>query len=56
MERVWKNGDALLTGTTWKGRRCMRLSVCSWRTTGEDVKRTVAGVERALTQLAAEGS
>jgi glutamate/tyrosine decarboxylase-like PLP-dependent enzyme len=41
-------GEAFFTGTTWRGRRCMRVSVSSWRTTAEDVDRAVAAAERAL--------
>ena len=41
-------GEAFFTNTTWKGRRCMRVSVSSWRTTEVDVDRAVAAAERAL--------
>src|SRR3954463_7270724 len=41
-------GEAFFTGTTWKGLRCMRISVSSWRTTEEDVDRAVAAAEQAL--------
>jgi glutamate/tyrosine decarboxylase-like PLP-dependent enzyme len=42
------SGEAFFTGTTWRGRRCMRVSVSSWRTTAEDVDRAVAAAQRAL--------
>ena len=42
------SGEAFFTGTTWRGRRCMRVSVSSWRTTGDDVDRAVAAAEWAL--------
>ena len=35
-------------GATWRGRRAMRISVCNWRTTEEDVEQTVALVRRIL--------
>jgi glutamate/tyrosine decarboxylase-like PLP-dependent enzyme len=41
-------GEAFFTGTTWRGKRCMRVSVSSWRTTEDDVDRAVAAVEAAL--------
>jgi glutamate/tyrosine decarboxylase-like PLP-dependent enzyme len=41
-------GEAFFTGTTWRGMRCMRVSVSSWRTTANDVDRAVAAAERAL--------
>ena len=30
--------------TTWRGRRLMRISVSSWRTTEADVDRSVAAI------------
>ena len=42
------SGEAFFTGTTWKGKRCMRVSVSSWRTTANDVDRAVTAAERAL--------
>jgi glutamate/tyrosine decarboxylase-like PLP-dependent enzyme len=42
------SGEAFFTGTTWKGSRCMRVSVSSWRTTAEDVERAVAAAEAVL--------
>ena len=35
-------------GSTWKGRKVIRISVCSWATTEEDVKRSVASFQQAL--------
>ena len=41
-------GEAFFTNTTWRGKRCMRVSVSSWRTSDEDVDRAVAAASRAL--------
>jgi len=41
-------GEAFFTGTTWRGMRCMRVSVSSWRTNEEDVGRTIAAVAAVL--------
>jgi glutamate/tyrosine decarboxylase-like PLP-dependent enzyme len=41
-------GEAFFGGVTWRGRRCMRVSVSSWQTTERDVVRTVAAVARAI--------
>jgi glutamate/tyrosine decarboxylase-like PLP-dependent enzyme len=41
-------GEAFFGGTTWNGRRCMRVSVCNWRTSESDVERVVAAVRTAL--------
>jgi glutamate/tyrosine decarboxylase-like PLP-dependent enzyme len=48
MAAINASGEAFFTGTTWRGRRCMRVSVSSWRTTSGDVDRAVAAAERAL--------
>jgi glutamate/tyrosine decarboxylase-like PLP-dependent enzyme len=47
-ERVRDSGEAWFGPVTWQGRRCMRVSVSSWRTTDEDVDRAVAAVGRTL--------
>jgi glutamate/tyrosine decarboxylase-like PLP-dependent enzyme len=48
MAEILASGEAFFTGTTWHGRRAMRVSVCNWQTSAEDVDRVVAGVERVL--------
>ncbi|RZF27675.1 aspartate aminotransferase family protein [Paraburkholderia sp. UYCP14C] len=45
---VTASGEAFFGGTTWRGQRCMRISVCNWRTTSDDVERTVAAVAQAI--------
>ena len=39
---------AAWAGRRGGGRRCMRLSVCNWRTTAADVDRSVAAIRRVL--------
>ncbi len=46
--RILQTGEAFFGGTTWRGRRCMRVSVCNWQTNERDVERTVAAVGQAL--------
>jgi glutamate/tyrosine decarboxylase-like PLP-dependent enzyme len=46
-------GEAYFTNTTWRGRRCMRVSVSSWRTTDRDVDRAVKAAESVLARLTA---
>jgi glutamate/tyrosine decarboxylase-like PLP-dependent enzyme len=41
-------GEAFFGGTTWRGKRAMRVSVCSWQTSERDVERAVNAVARAL--------
>jgi glutamate/tyrosine decarboxylase-like PLP-dependent enzyme len=45
---IVSDGEAYFSGTTWRGRRAMRLSVSNWQTSDEDVDRTVASVARVL--------
>jgi glutamate/tyrosine decarboxylase-like PLP-dependent enzyme len=44
LSRVYRDGTCLMSGTTWHGRRCMRISVSSWRTTLQDVDTSVEAV------------
>jgi glutamate/tyrosine decarboxylase-like PLP-dependent enzyme len=46
--RIVASGEALFACTTWRGRRCMRVSVSSWATTDEDVARTLRAIEAAI--------
>jgi glutamate/tyrosine decarboxylase-like PLP-dependent enzyme len=39
---VQESGEAWMGGTEWDGRAAIRISVSSWRTTEEDVDRTLA--------------
>lgn len=41
-------GEALFGGTTWRGRRCMRISVCGWQTRASDVECAIAAVRNVL--------
>ncbi len=42
------SGEAFFSGSTWQGKRCMRVSVCSWRTGEDDVKRSIAAAAAAI--------
>jgi glutamate/tyrosine decarboxylase-like PLP-dependent enzyme len=44
---VQQSGECWMGTTTWHGRRYMRISVSSWRTTEEDVDRSVAAIVTA---------
>ena len=46
--RLLKEGTAWMTPSTWHGQAVLRISVSNWRTTDEDVDRTVAAVRRML--------
>jgi glutamate/tyrosine decarboxylase-like PLP-dependent enzyme len=47
---ILATGEAFFTGTTWRGKRCMRVSVCNWQTSDRDVERAVAAAKRVLEQ------
>lgn len=47
IERAQASGECWLGGSTWKGRAVMRVSVCSWATTREDIDRSVAALVAA---------
>jgi glutamate/tyrosine decarboxylase-like PLP-dependent enzyme len=44
---VHEDGTCFPSATTWRGRACIRLSVCSWLTRPEDVDRSVDALVRA---------
>jgi glutamate/tyrosine decarboxylase-like PLP-dependent enzyme len=45
---ILTSGEAFFGGTTWRGRRAMRVSVSSWLTSEEDVRRVVRAVAEVL--------
>jgi glutamate/tyrosine decarboxylase-like PLP-dependent enzyme len=42
------SGEAFFQPSTFKGKRCMRVSVSGWRTNDEDVRRTIAAIGDAI--------
>lgn len=55
MAGILATGEAFFSGTTWRGRRTMRVSVSNWQTSTEDVDRVVRCVAGVLGS-AREGS
>ena len=51
--RLLKDGTAWMTPSTWHGQAVLRISVSNWRTTDEDVDRTLAAVRRVLAEVRA---
>lgn len=45
---IQQTGEAFFGGTTWNGKRAMRISVCNWRTSESDVERAIAAAKRLL--------
>ena len=48
IRRIQSQGVAWFGGVSWRGMRVMRVSVCNWLTTGDDVDRTLESVREAL--------
>jgi glutamate/tyrosine decarboxylase-like PLP-dependent enzyme len=46
IEAIQRDGTCWMGGTTWRGRRLMRISVSNWSTTEADVDRSVAAIRR----------
>jgi hypothetical protein len=44
IEAVQRDGTCWLGGTTWRGRRAMRISVSNHATTDDDVDRSVRAI------------
>jgi glutamate/tyrosine decarboxylase-like PLP-dependent enzyme len=49
--RLLAEGTAWMTPSTWGGRAVLRISVSNWRTSTEDVDRTLAAVRRVLGEV-----
>ena len=48
VDAVQRDGTCWMGGTTWGGRRYMRISVSNWSTTESDVDRSVEAIRRLL--------
>ena len=48
IRRIQSRGVAWFGGSTWRGMRVMRISVCNWLTGDDDIARTIASVKEAL--------
>jgi glutamate/tyrosine decarboxylase-like PLP-dependent enzyme len=52
IEAVQRDGTLWLGGTTWRGRRLMRISVSNYSTTEDDVDRSIATIVRLAATIA----
>jgi glutamate/tyrosine decarboxylase-like PLP-dependent enzyme len=55
VQRVLNSGEAFFMGTSWRGRRAMRVSVLNWQTSQADVERALAAIGRCLTAAGSGG-
>lgn len=51
MQRVQELRECWVGGSMWRQRKVIRISVCSWATTEEDVRRSAASFERARREV-----
>jgi glutamate/tyrosine decarboxylase-like PLP-dependent enzyme len=56
LENIQKSGECWCGSATWKGVPVIRISVCSWATTQEDVERTVSTFADARDKVAHLGN
>jgi glutamate/tyrosine decarboxylase-like PLP-dependent enzyme len=49
---IQEDGTCWVSGTTWRGVRCIRISVCNWQTTFADVDRSVDAISAQLARAA----
>jgi glutamate/tyrosine decarboxylase-like PLP-dependent enzyme len=51
IDQIQRDGTCWCGGTKWQNRVAMRISVCNWATTEEDVDRSLAAMLTAKRQL-----
>jgi threonine aldolase len=51
VEAVQADGTCWCGRTVWQGRTALRISVCSWATTDDDVEKSLAAILRAAEQV-----
>ena len=48
---IQEDGTCWCGGTVWKGRTAMRVSICNWSTTDEDVDQSIEAIMRAAANV-----
>ncbi len=51
IQKIQDLRECWVGGSTWMGRKVIRVSICSWATTVEDVKRSVESFEQAMREV-----
>jgi glutamate/tyrosine decarboxylase-like PLP-dependent enzyme len=51
LQRVQESGQVWMSGTTWDGRKAIRISVSNWQTGEEEIDLAVKEFERAFAAL-----
>jgi glutamate/tyrosine decarboxylase-like PLP-dependent enzyme len=48
VDRIQEDGTCWLAGTRWRERPAIRISVCNWRTSEEDIRRSAAVIRETV--------
>jgi threonine aldolase len=48
LKKIQDLRECWVGGSAWEGKRAIRISVCSWATTPDDIARSAKSFERAL--------
>ena len=56
IDRVQADGVCYMSGAVWHGMKVMRISVCNWSTTTEDIDRSIEAILSALRSAAGRQS
>jgi glutamate/tyrosine decarboxylase-like PLP-dependent enzyme len=51
MDAINRTGEAFFSGTSWRGKQAMRVSVVNWRTSEADIARAVMAIRNVLVSL-----
>jgi hypothetical protein len=51
--RIQRDGTCWLAGTRWRGRPAIRVSVCNWRTSEDDIRRSAAAIRQGVLEASA---
>jgi glutamate/tyrosine decarboxylase-like PLP-dependent enzyme len=51
--RIQQDGTCWLAGTTWRGRPAIRISVCNWQTSEDDIRRSATAIREAVLEASA---
>jgi len=54
-QRVMQDGAVWMSGSRWRDRDVLRISVSNWSTDDDDVAASITAVRRAIAAVDAEG-
>jgi glutamate/tyrosine decarboxylase-like PLP-dependent enzyme len=53
VQRIQQDGTCWLAGTSWHGRPAIRISVCNWRTSEDDIRRSADAIRKGVLEASA---